>query len=61
MAHIEPLLHLAREKNIPVFYTESARRSARLAERMDDLRQTYGRTKRGEPVTEADWLRNRRA
>lgn len=25
--HIEPLLHLAREKNIPVFYTESARRA----------------------------------
>ena len=25
-AHIEPLLHLAREKNLPVFYTESARR-----------------------------------
>jgi nicotinamidase-related amidase len=24
--HIEPLLHLAREKNLPVFYTESARR-----------------------------------
>ena len=24
--HIVPLLHLAREKNIPVFYTESARR-----------------------------------
>ena len=24
--HIEPLLHLAREKNFPVFYTESARR-----------------------------------
>ncbi|MGP9819434.1 isochorismatase family protein [Salinarimonas sp. NSM] len=24
--HIEPLLHQAREKNIPVFYTESARR-----------------------------------
>lgn len=42
-------------------YTESARRSARLAERMDDLRQTYGRTERGEPVTDADWLRNRSA
>lgn len=41
-------------------YTESASRSARLAARMDDLRQTYGRTERGEPVTEADWLRNRR-
>lgn len=26
VAHIEPLLHLAREKNLPVFYTESARR-----------------------------------
>ena len=25
--HIEPLLQLAREKNFPVFYTESARRS----------------------------------
>lgn len=25
--HIEPLLHMAREKNIPVFYTESARRA----------------------------------
>lgn len=25
--HIEPLLHKAREKNIPVFYTESARRA----------------------------------
>ena len=25
--HIEPLLHLAREKNFPVFYTESARRA----------------------------------
>lgn len=24
--HIVPLLHLAREKNIPIFYTESARR-----------------------------------
>ncbi|MGD9942032.1 MAG: isochorismatase family protein [Burkholderiaceae bacterium] len=24
--HIEPLLHLAREKNLPIFYTESARR-----------------------------------
>jgi len=27
VAHIEPLLHLAREKNIPIFYTESARRA----------------------------------
>ena len=27
VAHIEPLLHLAREKNFPVFYTESARRA----------------------------------
>lgn len=27
VAHIEPLLHLAREKNLPVFYTESARRA----------------------------------
>jgi nicotinamidase-related amidase len=27
VAHIEGLLHLAREKNIPVFYTESARRA----------------------------------
>jgi nicotinamidase-related amidase len=27
VAHIEELLHLAREKNIPVFYTESARRA----------------------------------
>ena len=25
--HIEPLLHIAREKNLPVFYTESARRA----------------------------------
>lgn len=25
--HIEPLLHLARERNLPVFYTESARRA----------------------------------
>lgn len=24
--HMEPLLHLAREKNFPIFYTESARR-----------------------------------
>ncbi|MBB4287375.1 isochorismatase family protein [Roseospira goensis] len=24
--HIEPLMHTAREKNIPIFYTESARR-----------------------------------
>lgn len=24
--HMEPILHLAREKNIPIFYTESARR-----------------------------------
>ena len=27
VAHIEPLLLLAREKNLPVFYTESARRA----------------------------------
>ena len=27
VSHIEPLLHLAREKNLPVFYTESARRA----------------------------------
>jgi nicotinamidase-related amidase len=27
VAHIEPLLHLARAKNIPVFYTESGRRA----------------------------------
>lgn len=26
VAHIERLVHLAREKNIPIFYTESARR-----------------------------------
>lgn len=26
VAHIERLLHLAREKNLPIFYTESARR-----------------------------------
>ncbi len=26
VAHIEPLLHMARAKNLPVFYTESARR-----------------------------------
>jgi hypothetical protein len=41
-------------------YRECARRSERLAERMDDHARTYGRTERGEIVTEADWLNARR-
>lgn len=39
---IEPLMHLAREKNIPIFYTESARRAD-----MIDSGVQVGKSRRG--------------
>jgi hypothetical protein len=61
--HIEPLMHLARAKNLPIFYTESARRADML-----DSGVQVGKSHRGGEKTVIEgthatqtWRRSRRA
>lgn len=62
VARIEPLMHLAREKNIPIFYTQSERRPDLLDSGVQVGKSHRGREKpwSREPMSPGRWLLWRR-